>query len=415
MDELVTIDFKNKSSNVLYISYDGMTDPLGQSQVLPYLIGLTKKGLHFHLISFEKKERFNQFSQHIQSICNQNNITWHPLKYSEGNPLVSTVYDVQKMKKKAFELHKKHDFSIVHCRSYISALVGLSLKKKGVKFIFDMRGFFADERVDGGLWNLSSPIYRTVYNYFKKKEIQYFSKSDYTVSLTNNGKQEILSWDVFKKKPIEIQVIPCCVDLNLFDPNNINESEKLTLKRELGITENDFIIGYIGSIGTWYMLPEMLDAFKKIKLIKPNSKFLFVTGEKSEVIEKELIKKDIKREDVIVKSSLHKDVPLHISLFDTSIFFIKPTYSKKASSPTKQGEIMAMGIPLICNKGVGDTDFVVEKYAAGKVIDLDSNWEIKSEDLINFDKKKSQYGANDFYSLASGIEKYALVYKKVYE
>jgi hypothetical protein len=52
---------------------------------------------------------------------------------------------------------------------------------------------------------------------------------------------------------------------------------------------------------------------------------------------------------------------LNISLFDTSIFFIRPTYSKKASSPTKQGEIMAMGIPLICNYGVGDTDEIVKK------------------------------------------------------
>ena len=41
------------NKNVLYISYDGMTDPLGQSQVLPYLSGLSKEGYSFHLISFE--------------------------------------------------------------------------------------------------------------------------------------------------------------------------------------------------------------------------------------------------------------------------------------------------------------------------------------------------------------------------
>ncbi len=35
---------KNKKGHILYISYDGMTDPLGQSQVLPYLKGLAKKG-----------------------------------------------------------------------------------------------------------------------------------------------------------------------------------------------------------------------------------------------------------------------------------------------------------------------------------------------------------------------------------
>ena len=54
---------------ILYISYDGMTDPLGQSQVLPYLVGLTKKGCQFHLISFEKQERFEKFESTIRQIC----------------------------------------------------------------------------------------------------------------------------------------------------------------------------------------------------------------------------------------------------------------------------------------------------------------------------------------------------------
>jgi hypothetical protein len=43
--------------NVIYISYDGMTDPLGQSQVIPYLIGLTKKGHNISIISCEKTTR----------------------------------------------------------------------------------------------------------------------------------------------------------------------------------------------------------------------------------------------------------------------------------------------------------------------------------------------------------------------
>ncbi len=35
------MDVKNKK--VLFISYDGMTDQLGQSQVIPYLKALTKR------------------------------------------------------------------------------------------------------------------------------------------------------------------------------------------------------------------------------------------------------------------------------------------------------------------------------------------------------------------------------------
>ena len=160
---------------VLYLSYDGMTDPLGQSQVLPYLIGLSKKGYQFTLISFEKAERFDKGKAIIEKICNDNHIDWHPLSYTKTPPILSTLKDIRSLKNKIIVLQRINPFLIVHCRSYITSLAGLWMKKKwGVKFVFDMRGFWADERVDGGLWNLKNPLFKTVYNYFKKKEKQFF-------------------------------------------------------------------------------------------------------------------------------------------------------------------------------------------------------------------------------------------------
>ena len=355
---------------------------------------------------------------HIQKICDDSNIIWHPNSYTQKSPLFTTIWDVYRMKKLAKKLNKDSQFHIVHCRSYISALVGLSMKKQyGTKFIFDMRGFWADERIDGGLWDLNNPIFRLVYKYFKKKEVSYFQNSDYTISLTQNGKTEIESWDIFKNNPPKIQIIPCCVDLELFNPESIDQSSKNNLKSKLGLKNEDYVIGYVGSIGTWYMLSEMLDYFKVLKIENPFAKFLFVTGEKPEKIYKVVEQKQIDNKDIIITSCLHKDVPLNISLFERSIFFIRPTYSKKASSPTKQGEIMAMGIPLVCNYGVGDTDEIVKKYKAGSVVTLfnDENYlrSIQFPDPV--DDKLMMNGAREFYSLKGGIEKYLKVYKEIYE
>src|SRR5688500_3495796 len=69
--------------NILYLSYDGMTDPLGQSQVLPYLGGLAKAGHRIALVSFEKPDRFKSTRQIIESFCNQHNIDWHPISYTK--------------------------------------------------------------------------------------------------------------------------------------------------------------------------------------------------------------------------------------------------------------------------------------------------------------------------------------------
>ena len=120
---------ENKT-NVLYISYDGMTDQLGQSQVIPYLEGLSKHGYHFTLLSFEKKERFKKYSLEISELLKKNNITWVPLFYTKKQHVLSTIWDVLFMKRKAFQLHRQKNFFLVHCRSYISSIVGLQMKRK---------------------------------------------------------------------------------------------------------------------------------------------------------------------------------------------------------------------------------------------------------------------------------------------
>jgi len=57
--------------NTIFISLDGMTDPLGQSQVLPYLGGLSKLGYNFWIISLEKEEAFLKNRLAIENIATQ--------------------------------------------------------------------------------------------------------------------------------------------------------------------------------------------------------------------------------------------------------------------------------------------------------------------------------------------------------
>lgn len=401
--------------NVLYLSYDGMTDPLGQSQVLPYLIGLSRQGYRFTIISFEKADRFEQEQAHILEICRQNEIDWHPLPYTKKPPVISTLRDVLKMNSLAKKLHKEKHFSLVHCRSYLSALVGLGFKKKqSVPFLFDMRGFWADERIEGGIWKKSNPLFKFIYTYFKQKERVFFSGSDAIISLTHAGKSEILAWNLANVSSEKITVIPCCVDLNLFDHYAFSVENKVKERKRIGIEDN-FIVGYVGSIGTWYQLDEMMLAFKQILTLKPKALFLFVTRETEQTIFRASDRLDILRSHIRVVSAIHHEVPNYISLFDCSIFFIRPSFSKIASSPTKQGEIMAMGIPVICNAGVGDTAMVVENYSSGQVVHSTDKSILKQfhMDLSGFNREKALLGAREFYGLENGVASYLKVYEEI--
>jgi glycosyltransferase involved in cell wall biosynthesis len=401
---------------VLYLTYDGLTDNLGQSQVLPYLIGLSKKGAEITVVSFEKPNS-PVSSEHIQNICDQANIEWHALSYHKNPPILSTVLDIQILKKTILKLQLQEHFDIIHCRSYITSIAGEWLKKKtGIKFVFDMRAFYADERVDGKIWNIKNPIYNSIYKFFKRKEKDFLKSADYTITLTHNAKKIINDWPGFEKT--KIQVIPCCMDEDLFDANQLTNFNKVKFARDLGIKDKSLVLTYIGSIGTWYMLDEMLLFYKELLVSKPDASFLFVTREPKSLILEKALALNVPSENIIIIPSKREDIPKYLTISDFSIFFILPVFSKQGSSPTKQGEIMSMGKPIICNSGVGDTDFVIEKYNCGALVEEMNHTEFrkaidKIPDLLALDPVKIREGAIDFYSLQKGGDNYWSVYKKV--
>ncbi|MGI8892286.1 MAG: glycosyltransferase [Bacteroidia bacterium] len=400
---------------VLYITYDGLTDPLGQSQILPYLKGLSAEGFSFTILSFEKKERFKKEKDLIRKITTESGIDWVPLLFSTKPPLLSKFYDAIQMKRKAEALHREKKFSMIHCRSYIAADVGLYLKKKfGVKFFFDMRGFWADEKKDGS-WNLSNPIFRRVYRYYKNKEFQYLQNADQIISLTEAGKSEMMKWQSFYiDQPID--VIPCCADMEHFSLTN--EIQKAEGRKILGIEPGVLVLSYLGSIGTWYMLDEMLDFFSLVKLKYPEARFLFLTHSDNKLIINRITVKGLSIHDFIIKEASRNEVPIFLKASDINIFFIKPVYSKLSSSPTKLGEVLSMGIPVIVNSGVGDVKKIVTESKAGYVMkdftpgSFDGAVEAIPE-LLKFEPSLIREAVKVTFSLDKGIASYLSCYKKL--
>jgi glycosyltransferase involved in cell wall biosynthesis len=405
--------------NVLYLSYDGLTDGLGRSQVLPYIMGLRNLGHKFTIVSFEKESAFERDGSSIQKLVIEAGLHWIPLKYTSSPPIFSTIYDVYQLRKTVEELQLKTPFDIIHCRSYITSLVGLKMKlKHGTKFVFDMRAFYADERVDGGLWNLKNPLFKSVYNYFKQKEVEFLSNADHSISLTEKGKDIIHSWKNVKNQPVAVEVIPCCADLVHFHPCKVDLTRKAELKSTFKIAQDDFIITYLGSIGTWYMLNEMLDFFKILLEKRPNSKFLFITTDKPESILPKVEERGVPLDRIIISPSKREEVPTFLSLAHAAIFFIQPVFSKSGSSPTKHGEMLGMGLPVIANAGVGDVDRIIEDTNSGILVQ-----EFKTEDyekavlqideLLKIPVSTLQEAAQKYYSLEEGVKRYNSVYERV--
>src|SRR5215211_43888 len=83
---------------VLFISYNGMLEPLGQSQVIPYLRELAKRGVRFTLLSFERAKAFEPEGisqcEQLQDKLKAQGIEWHRLRYQQRPRIPATMYDV---------------------------------------------------------------------------------------------------------------------------------------------------------------------------------------------------------------------------------------------------------------------------------------------------------------------------------
>lgn len=408
------------TKHILYITYDGLTDFLGQSQVLPYILGLEEKGYRFSILSFEKPEKFNSSRHTIDKLIVSKNIQWYPHIYHKRFSILATLWDLFIGILFLHKLYKKGHIHGVHCRSYIPAIMGLLSKiVYGTKFIFDMRGFWADERIDGGLWHLSNPLYNVVYKFFKYMEKKCILHADYVVTLTNNSYDEMKTWK-YVSDAVRVKIIPCCADLEIFSEKKLLD-QKLKNKAANTHVEGKTVITYLGSIGTWYMIDEMLEFYIEFKKAFNPSVFLFITPEKEADILALVKKYGLGEEDIRVVQASRNEVPYYLALSNFALFFIKPTYSKKSSSPTKLAEIMAMGIPVICNSGVGDVEQQVLDSHAGMMISMFNReaYEAGAFKLKNnlsgfYNKHQALNFVENNFSLKNGVQLYSEIYSELF-
>ena len=248
------------TQSILYISYDGMLEPLGQSQVLAYLKKLAD-GRRIHLLSFEKAEDWANLTERerIANDIRDAGIVWHPLRYHKRPSALATLWDIACGITVGLWLVVRHRLHIVHARSYVSSVMALALKRlTGVKFLFDMRGFWADERVDGGLWSRNGRMFGIA----KWFEQRFLMSADHIVSLTQAAVLEMQQFSYLQDNMPPITVIPTCADLTRFKPM-ANEQHTST-----------FVLGYVGSTGTWYIESSLTTIGKPDPVSEYNTKLL---------------------------------------------------------------------------------------------------------------------------------------------
>lgn len=374
-------------------------DPLGQSQVLPYLEGLSRKGIKFYLVSLEKKADIRRIKE-LKEKLNSFQIRWYKLNYFKNIPF-AMVFNILQCFIASLYLLIFERIKIIHARAYLSIFSILLLKKIfKTKLIFDMRGFWPEELVDTGRIKEKS-IYYIFFKFLEKKSILL---SDKIITLTPESKEIIEE----KFKIENVEWMPTCVD-----ENRLKNQEPFFL-------DDKFVMVYSGSLWSFYNMPAMMDFFNALKLRINNAHFLILGNNETKKLSNLFYEKGIKKESYTVLSLNPEDVVKYLLGSNLAINIIYDTYSKKASFPTKLAEYLICGLPIITNTQTNFIKEIVNYNKVGVVLNkFDSVSMNKAvDDLLILLEDKNLQGrckkiAQEYLGKKVCIDKYMEIYQKI--
>jgi glycosyltransferase involved in cell wall biosynthesis len=347
----------------LFLTYDGLLSPLGQSQILPYLRGLRRKGHEVSILSFERDTATAEAKAKLRSALASERIGWVALRYHKTPTVPATAFDILQGVVVGRFLVGRHDVGLLHARSYVPTLMALLIAGRR-KVVFDMRGFWADERVDGHLWTRTRPVHRTLYRLAKALERWALRRADHVVILTHAAARILGDIPGVQQPLPPVSVIPTCVDLQKFQP----VPDKVSARKALGLPAGPIIV-YQGQVGTWYLLPEMVAFIKRAKLRWPRLLFLVLAPGEHDLIRRTCTEAGLQEgADFQLQALDHAEVPRWVAATDAALFFIRPSYSKLSSCPTKFGECLACGVPVVANAGVGDVAETLSAHRVGPAV-----------------------------------------------
>lgn len=393
------------SRRVVYVSYDGLSDPLGQSQVLPYVMGLAERGHRFDVLSFEKPGVPLRFREGITE-----RVAWTALRYHQTPTVPATALDMTQGLATLGLLAGIRRADLVHARSYVACTLALPYCiAAGVPLLFDTRGLWPDEKVEAGSWTRESRVYRGA----KAAERRLMARSD-AITVLTHAFRDYLRSDYPHRAEIEspIHVIPTCVDLDLFSPEV--EPDR-AMHEQLGGAR---ALVYAGSLGGFYMAKKIAEFYLRWRLYRRSARLLIVSRQDPAEIREALADAGVESE-LLHRSASRNEVPGLLRCADAAIAFDGRGFGGVGTAPTKLGEALACGLPMAVS-AVGDVERVLSGAKVGVVMrDTSSEGldraarELAELAELGETREAARRHAESWFNLRAGLDAYDRLYRQL--
>lgn len=408
---------KEKSMRVLFVSYNGLLEPILSSQGVPYLKRLSERGAEFILFTFEKEKDIRRLGREgikrTKEALGVQMIHWRWLRYHKRPPLVSTLFDIFIGSIFSFYFILRYRINLVHLRGVTpGVMMPFFLPLLRVRFIFDMRGLLAEEYVGAGIWKEDSAAFKAV----KRAEKSLLKAAAGIIVLTEKHHAMNKGLPCLENRGVPMEVIPCCVDTERFKNNSVAHRPSFSYRG----SHPEAVFMYSGKIGTFYLIEEMLDFFAFVSGKMPGSILAVLTQDDDALLIKMSEEKAIDPQRIKIIRPAFEEIPAYLSAADYGLFFINP-YKKFGSSPIKLGEFLSCGVPVIINPGIGDTEELVRGERVGIVVEkfTQAGYDQAVERLISFNSEpkaslaqRCRRVAQERLSLELAAERYWRVYQQ---
>lgn len=405
----------------LYLTRTGLLEPLGQSQVLSYLRGLSADFAPT-VISCERDADLADVIQlaRVEQICAEHGIRWVRLRYRRRPRLLASMLNLGSLVLSAWREARRTGARLIHARGYIPAAAAWAVSGvTGIPFVFDMRSLWPEELITSHRLRRGSFLHRVIV----RAEGRLLARADMVVSLTRSGMRYIEETHPGRLTLDRVRIIPTCTDLDRFRP-----------AAERGAPP---LIGCHGSLlNGWFRVDLLAAMLSRIAARLPEARFQIITREDQGLVRQTLAKLvagagqaadgpasgTSLMDRLQITSARPEEIHSHLQAHHLSIFFYANATSELGRSPTRMGEALGCGVPVLVNAGVGDVEEVVRGRRVGICLQGDDEAELEqaaaeavaliADPTIS---GRCRVAAEDLYALDAGVGAYRAIYVHLLE
>ena len=312
-----------------YLSFDSLSEGVGASQVVPYVVALGKRGVRVTLHSYEK--RLPQEGTLIT--LRDAGVEWVVHRFVSHGARGGLMRIVRAAK-------AIRGAELLHARSDLAAASALLSGARN--WLWDMRSFWADERIDQGslvAGSLEDRVLRTVERRAVRSAGAIVTLADAALPVLVDRHGGVV---VHKTR-----TITTCVDLDRFkaEPLPPLDSIKVLLS---------------GTLNRRYDTEAMIHFVQHLNRRMPTELIVLCPTETRPP-------DFVRLAAASLGSAAPSDMPGHVSRSHLGIAILKAgtTPANRASMPTKLGEFLASGRPVVVSSDIGDMADLLGSFDAG--------------------------------------------------